>query len=112
MCGVYLGFTAILEDRRNGNSELFRTFLFLAISFAFSQHFTALIEFLLHSIMEAKGGTPMRKQRHYVYLNEQETRVLLKSLIRFKNTLAQQGRYTDVIDELIMKVVSAPIQRV
>ncbi len=54
----------------------------------------------------------MRKQKLYVYLNEQETRVLLKSLIRFKNILAQQGRYTDVIDELIMKVVSAPIQRV
>ena len=62
--------------------------------------------------MEVKGGVPMRKQKHYVYLNEQETRVLLKSLIRFKNILVQQGRYTDVIDELIMKVVSAPIQRV
>ena len=62
--------------------------------------------------MEVKGGTPMRKQKYYVYLSEQETRVLLKSLIRFKNILAQQGRYTDVIDELIMKVVSAPIQRV
>lgn len=67
---------------------------------------------LLLSIIEVKGGTPMRKQKHYIYLNEQETRVLLKSLIRFKNILAQQGRYTDVIDELIMKVVSAPIQRV
>lgn len=54
----------------------------------------------------------MRKQMHYVYLNEQETHVLLKSLIRFKNTLAQQGRYTDVVDDLILKVVSAPIQRV
>ena len=54
----------------------------------------------------------MRTQKHYVYLNEQETRVLLKSLIRFKNVLAQQGRFTDVVDELIMKVVTAPIQRV
>ena len=53
----------------------------------------------------------MRKQNHYVYLTEQETRVLLKSLIRFKNNLAQQGRYTDIIDELIMKVISAPVQR-
>ncbi len=54
----------------------------------------------------------MRKQKHYVYLNEQETRVLLKSLIRFKNALVQQGRFTDVVDELIWKVVTAPIQRV
>ena len=67
---------------------------------------------LLLSIIEVKGGTPMRKQKHYVYLNEQETRVLLKSLIRFKNNLAQQGRCTDIIDELIMKVISAPVQRV
>ena len=66
---------------------------------------------LLLSIIEVKGGTPMRKQKHYIFLNEQETRVLLKSLIRFKNILAQQGRYTDVIDELIMKVISAPVQR-
>ena len=67
---------------------------------------------LLLFIIKVKGGTPMRKQKHYVYLNEQETHVLLKSLIRFKNTLAQQGRYTDVVDDLILKVVSAPIQRV
>ena len=54
----------------------------------------------------------MRKQKHYIYLNEQETRVLLKSLIRFKNNLTQQGRYSDIIDELIMKVIAAPTQRV
>lgn len=54
----------------------------------------------------------MRKQKHYVYLSEQETHVLLKSLIRFKNNLDQQGRYTDIIDELIMKAISAPVQRV
>ena len=35
----------------------------------------------------------MKKQKHYVYLNEQETRVLLKSLIRLKNALMQEGRY-------------------
>ena len=71
-----------------------------------------MIEFLLPSIMEVKGGTPMRKLKHYVYLNEQETRVLLKSLIRFKNNLTPQGRYSDIIDELIMKVIAAPTQRV
>ena len=54
----------------------------------------------------------MRKHKHYVYLNEQEIRVLLKSLIRFKNNLTQQGRYSDIIDELIMKVIAAPTQRV
>ena len=54
----------------------------------------------------------MRKKKHYVILSEQETRVLLKSLIRFKNNLTQQGRYSDIIDVLIMKVIAAPTQRV
>ena len=70
-----------------------------------------MIEFLLPSIMEVKGGTPMKKQKHYVYLNEQETRVLLKSLIRLKNNLIRLGRHTDLVDELILKVVSAPNKR-
>ena len=59
-----------------------------------------------------RGGIPMRKKKYYVILSEQETRVLLKSLIRFKNNLTQQGRYPDIIDELIMKVIAAPTQRV
>lgn len=54
----------------------------------------------------------MRKQKHYIYLNEQETRVLLKSLIRLKNALMQEGRYTDFVDNLILKTVSAPIKRI
>ena len=49
----------------------------------------------------------MRKQKHYVILSEQETRVLLKSLIRFRNKLVQQGRNTDVVDALILKIVMA-----
>lgn len=53
----------------------------------------------------------MRKQKHYVHFNEQETHVLMKSLIRLKNILVQQSRYTDVIDDLIMKVISSPVQR-
>ena len=53
----------------------------------------------------------MRKQKYYVYLSEQETRVLLKSLIRLKNNLIRLGRHTDLVDELILKVVSAPNKR-
>lgn len=54
----------------------------------------------------------MRKQKHYLYLNAEETRVVLQSLIRLKNRLIQEGRYTDCVDELILKVTSAPAKRV
>ena len=37
-----------------------------------------------------------RKQNRYLYLNAEETRLVLHSLIRFKNKLQQQGRYTDL----------------
>lgn len=54
----------------------------------------------------------MKAPKCYVYLSEQETRILLKSLIRLKNALTQEGRYTDYVDGLIMKIVAAPVKRV
>lgn len=46
----------------------------------------------------------MRKQNRYLYLDTGELRVMLLALVRFKNKLQQQGRYTDCVDELILKV--------
>ena len=49
----------------------------------------------------------MKKQRYYLSLNSEETRLVLRSLIRMKNRLAVQGRYTDCVDELIAKIAPA-----
>ena len=49
----------------------------------------------------------MRKQRYYLSINETETRLILRSLIRMKNRLAAEGRYTDCVDELILKLAHA-----
>lgn len=53
-----------------------------------------------------------KNKKCYLYLNYEETRVVLQSLIRLKNRLIQEGRYTDCVDELILKVTSAPEKRV
>lgn len=53
-----------------------------------------------------------KNRKRYLYLNYEETRVVLQSLIRLKNRLIQEGRYTDCVDELILKVTSAPIKKV
>ena len=54
----------------------------------------------------------MRKEKHYLYLNETEHRILMKSLVQMKNRLTREGRFTDCVDELILKVLSAPVKRI
>lgn len=53
----------------------------------------------------------MRKQKRYLCLNVEETSVVLQSLIRLKNALIREGRYTDCVDELIVKVLEAPTKK-
>lgn len=53
----------------------------------------------------------MKKDKRYLYLNSEETRVVLQSLIHLKNKLQQQGRYTDCVDELIVKITEAPVKK-
>lgn len=49
----------------------------------------------------------MKNQRYYLYLNSEETRLVLQSLIHMKNRLSAQGSYTDCVDELIAKIAYA-----
>ena len=44
----------------------------------------------------------MKNKKRYLYLNDEETRLVVQSLIRFKNKLQKQGRYTDCVEELIL----------
>ena len=45
--------------------------------------------------------------KHYLYLDEAEWRRLVFYLNEFRNKLIAQGRYTDCVDELLVKTVSA-----
>lgn len=53
----------------------------------------------------------MREKKTHLYLDGKERRLLLHSLVELKNQLIQQGRYTDCVDELIFKVINAPVKR-
>jgi hypothetical protein len=48
----------------------------------------------------------MKQQRYYVALTTEELRFVLQSLIRLKNRLIREGRYTDCVDELIAKIAA------
>ena len=45
----------------------------------------------------------MFQKKRYLYLSEAEYSILVKSLVHLKNKLIQQNRYTDCVDELLIK---------
>ena len=54
----------------------------------------------------------MFQNKRYLYLDEAEFSILIKSLVRLKNTLIHQDRYTDCVDDLILKALAAPTRKV
>lgn len=50
----------------------------------------------------------MFSKKRYLYLSNDELSILLRSLIGLKNSLIHQARYTDYVDELILKVTNCP----
>ena len=45
-------------------------------------------------------------------MDSDERRILLESLVELKNQLIRQGRYTDCVDEIIIRLVDAPIKKI
>lgn len=49
----------------------------------------------------------MREQKYQVYLTADEQSKVIQSLIRLKNELLEQGKYTDAVDDVLCKVLLA-----
>lgn len=54
----------------------------------------------------------MKKQKYYLYLNHKENSIVLQSLICLKNSLLQQDRDASCVDDLILKVIHAPVRKI
>lgn len=52
------------------------------------------------------------KKKWYLYLSNEEHRIVVQALVKLKNALIQQGRSTDCVDELIVKFLKAPVRRI
>lgn len=50
----------------------------------------------------------MRERQHFVALDEYEHGILIDSLNEKRNDLMNEGKTTDAVDELIVKVGHAP----
>ena len=55
---------------------------------------------------------PVREEKFHIYLNDDEYSRVIQSLIRLKNSLIAQGRYTDAVDDILCKVLSAKKRKV
>lgn len=53
----------------------------------------------------------MRKQKYYLAIDDYERSVIINSLNNLRNKLISDGRYTDAVDELIIKFAHAPIKK-
>lgn len=49
----------------------------------------------------------MREKKYHLYLTANEQSKVIQSLIDLKNNLIAQGRYTDAVDDVFLKVLSA-----
>ena len=54
----------------------------------------------------------MREEKFHIYLNDDEYSRVIQTLIRLKNSLISQGRYTDGVDDVLCKVLSAKKRKV
>ena len=54
----------------------------------------------------------MKEQKFHLYLLDNEHRFLIQNLIWFQNKLRQEGRYTDAVDDLIIKISKAKPKKI
>ena len=50
------------------------------------------------------------RTKYHIYLNYEERRLLINSLNDLRNELIAEGRYTDLVDEVLIKVANAKNQ--
>lgn len=49
----------------------------------------------------------MKAEKYHIYLSEQERSQVIQFLIELKNDLIAQGRYTDAVDDVLIKFTKA-----
>lgn len=54
----------------------------------------------------------MKTPKYYLYLTDEELRITFQALVELKNRLISEGKYTDAVDELIIKLSKAKIKKI
>ena len=64
-------------------------------------------EILKKSQYKLKGGYDMRDKKYYIALDDFERRVVVNCLNEMRNNLIAKGKYTDAVDEVLLKIIDA-----
>ena len=51
------------------------------------------------------------KQKYYLALTAEEWRLMIESLTNLRNRLISEGRYTDAVNEVLIKVTNAKTKK-
>ncbi len=54
----------------------------------------------------------MRRMNYHIYLNSEERCLLISSLNDLRNRLIAEGKYTDLVDEVMIKAANAKIKKI
>ena len=54
----------------------------------------------------------MKNKNYHLYLTDIEYTNIITALINLKNNLISQGRYTDAVDDVILKLASSKKQSI
>jgi len=54
----------------------------------------------------------MRNPKYHLYLTPDERRIVINSLIDLRNVLISQGRYTEIVDELLIKLTKSKVKSI
>lgn len=54
----------------------------------------------------------MKEEKYHLYLDDNEYSKVIQSLVCLRNSLIEQGRYTDAVDDVIIKFSKARKRRI
>ncbi|MBU5462005.1 hypothetical protein [Lachnoclostridium sp. MSJ-17] len=54
----------------------------------------------------------MKNSKYHIYLTPDERRTVINSLIDLRNDLISRSKYTDVIDELLIKLTKDKVKKI
>ena len=54
----------------------------------------------------------MKEAKYHLYFDDNEYNRVIESLICLKNSLIEQGRYTDAVDDVLIKMSKARKKRI